>query len=234
MLLLVCLGAYYSFLPAIRAYYKIEDAKLPPISIIGKTLAQQSETPAKFTPVAYHKISPWMIKMIVAAEDQHFFEHHGVDGWGMIRATIANVRAGKMVEGASTLTEQLAKNVFLDWRDKSADRKLKQWAISSDLEGRYNKQQILEAYLNVVYFGRGAYGIGAAAETYFGKTAASLDLAQSAFLAGLVQAPSVFGQPRYLERAIDRQRQLLANAQQYGLIEPDQYDRAIKQALRFR
>lgn len=234
LLMAICLGVYYSFLPAVRYYYRIEDPRLPPLSTIGKTLADESETPGKFIPVAYQNMSPWMITMMVAAEDQHFFEHKGVDGWGMLRATISNLRAGKMVEGGSTITEQLAKNAFLDWRDKSADRKLQQWAIANALEEKYSKEQLLEAYLNLVYFGRGAYGVGAASERYFGKSPSKLNLAEAAFLAGLVQGPSIYGQPRNLKRAIERQRQLLSNALQFGLIEPEQYDAASRQVLAFK
>ena len=113
---------------------------------------------------------------------------------------------------------QLVKNAFLDWRDKSAGRKFREWILAWQLESKYSKQRILEAYLNEVYFGNGAYGIESASEKYFGISALSLDLAQSAFLASLLKAPSELSLPERRQAALSRQKEVLLNMVEYGLV----------------
>jgi membrane peptidoglycan carboxypeptidase len=173
-------------------------------------------------PVSIKKVSPYMIQAVLAAEDHRFYEHHGIDALGLVRANIDNLKAGHMVEGGSTITQQLAKNVFLDWRDRSALRKMKEWILAIELERRYSKEEILQAYLNCVYFGSGAYGIENAAKTYFGTSASKLTIAQCAFLAALLKAPSDLCMPSNQAAAFARQQNILNNMAEYGYITEEQ------------
>ena len=122
-----------------------------------------------------------------------------------------------MVEGGSTITQQLAKNVFLDYREKTAHRKIQQLVLAWELEDRYTKPRILECYLNRVYFGCGCYGVESASQYYFGKTAKDLDLAEAAFLAGLVKSPSQSGLPSHRKQALARQEEILSRIRADGL-----------------
>ncbi len=125
----------------------------------------------------------------VAIEDRRFYEHFGIDVLGLVSVAIESVQAGEVTRGASTLTQQLAKNLFLT-PDQTLDRKVQEALLAVWLEQNYSKDEILELYLNRVFFGHGATGIEAAAQTYFGKSARNLSLGEAAILAGTVQAPS--------------------------------------------
>src|SRR5438067_8961123 len=128
---------------------------------------------------------------ILATEDRRFYSHWGHDPIGVARAVLQNYRRGRIVEGGSTITQQLAKVLFLT-PDKSLGRKLREAVLALELERRYSKDRILEMYLNQVYFGQGAYGVEAAARSYFGKPVAELNLREAALLAGLPRAPSSY------------------------------------------
>ncbi|HEV2239050.1 MAG TPA: biosynthetic peptidoglycan transglycosylase [Ktedonobacterales bacterium] len=134
-------------------------------------------------------VAPVMRYALVASEDQRFFQHKGIDVIGIARAMVDDARAGAFVEGGSTLTAQLAKNAYLDGHDHTIPLKLEDLVLALKVEQRYDKSTILEMYLNLTYYGEGAYGIGAAAQRYFGVAPAHLTLAQAAILASLVQAP---------------------------------------------
>ena len=143
------------------------------------------------------------IGAVVAIEDRRFFEHSGVDPWGFIRAVFANLRAGRMAQGGSTLTQQLAKNLFLS-SDRTFSRKFEELTLALWLELRLSKTDILELYLNRVYFGAGAYGIEAASQRYFDKSARALTIAEAAVIAGLLKAPSKYSplvEPGHRQRA---------------------------------
>jgi len=127
---------------------------------------------------------------VVAAEDRKFFEHSGVDPLGIVRATWADLRHKGALQGGSTITQQYVKNAFVSGNDRTLIRKLREAVVAVKLEQKYSKQQILERYLNTVYFGRGAYGIQAAAKAYYQKDASQLDLKESAYLAGIIRSPS--------------------------------------------
>ncbi len=141
-------------------------------------------------PVPLSKVSMNMRNALLAVEDHKFYEHGGVDPASIARAFYANWKAGKIVEGASTLTQQLAKNLCLDKSDRTYKRKLCEAFLAYDLETKYSKNKILETYLNEVYYGGGVHGVERAASHYFNKHASELTLTESAFLAGLVQSPS--------------------------------------------
>src|ERR687897_270998 len=128
---------------------------------------------------------------VIATEDKRFYYHWGVDPIGIARATVQNYRRGRVVEGGSTITQQLTKVLFLT-PDKSLERKLKEAVLALELERRYTKDRILEMYLNQVYFGHGAYGVEAAARTYFGKSVSELNVREAALIAGLQRAPTSY------------------------------------------
>jgi membrane peptidoglycan carboxypeptidase len=208
------------------------DRRLPE-PVLSETNNNKSDLPKEeqSRPVSLKNVSPYMVLALLAAEDHHFYEHNGVDPVGLARATADNLKAGHMIEGGSTITQQLVKNVFLDWRDRSALRKIKEWMLAWELERRYSKQAILESYLNCVYFGNGAYGIERAANIYFGVSARQLTIPQSAFLAALLKAPSDLGVASNEAQAFARQRLILQNMLQYGYITSDQERLAQIQAL---
>jgi len=184
--------------------------------------------------VPLNQISTQMQQGMLAAEDHHFYEHHGVNPMSIMRATLTNLQAGKVKEGGSTITQQLIKNLFFEDQGRTMDRKVKEAFMSYEVERRYSKDRILEMYLNQVYFGHGGYGIERAAQRYFDRSAASLSLAQSAFLAGLVKAPSELGNPANRKSALERQREILGKMVEYGYITQDQATKAGKEKLVFK
>jgi len=139
--------------------------------------------------VTYAQLPPALVDAVVAIEDKRFWEHNGVDVQAVLRATKANATAGGIAEGGSTITQQYVKNAMLD-PAQTVNRKVREMALALQLERSLSKELILELYLNTIYFGHGAYGVQAAAKTYFGLPVAQVDLAQSALLAGLIQSPS--------------------------------------------
>ena len=184
--------------------------------------------------VSLSQIAPQMQQAILAAEDHHFYEHHGFSPTSFIRAFIVNTQAGHVVEGGSTITMQLVKNLFFEDAGRKAGVKVKEVFISAEIERRYSKDKILEMYLNQVYFGNNAYGIERAASRYFDRSAISLDLAQSAFLAGLVKAPSELSELANRKAAIDRQRAIIDKMVEYGYITNGQADTAKNEKLQFK
>ncbi len=141
-------------------------------------------------PIRLEQVPKVTVDAVIAAEDRKFFEHKGVDPLGIARATWADLRNKGVRQGGSTITQQYVKNAFVGEGDRTLIRKLKEAVAAVKIEQKYSKQQILERYLNTVYFGRGAYGIQAAAKAYYGKDASQLDLRESAYVVGLIRAPS--------------------------------------------
>ena len=155
-------------------------------------------------------MSPWLPQAVVAIEDRRFYSHFGFDPIGFARAMVKNVMAGRAREGASTLTQQLAKNLFLK-PDRTIARKVQELIIALWLETKYSKKEILELYLNRVYFGAGAWGVDAASRRYFGKPAKAVDMREAAMIAGLLKAPSRYSPARHPKRAAGR-AQVVLNA----------------------
>lgn len=184
--------------------------------------------------VTLPQIAPQMQRAMLAAEDHHFYEHHGINPLSIGRAVLANVQAGQVVEGGSTITQQLVKNIFFQDAGRTVDRKIKEAVVSFEIERRYPKDKILELYLNQVYFGNNAYGIERAAFRYFDKSAASLTLAEAAFLAGLVKAPSELSTPGNRKAALSRQHEIIKKMVEYGYITEAQSKVALKEQLRFK
>lgn len=184
--------------------------------------------------VSLSQIAPHMQQAMLAAEDHHFYEHHGFNPMSIGRAFLVNMQAGHVVEGGSTITQQLVKNLFFEEAGRTAGRKVKEIFISTEIERRYTKDKILEMYLNQVYFGNGAYGIERAASRYFDKSAAALDVAQSAFLAGVVKAPSDLSDPSNRKAAVTRQHEIIDKMVEYGYITSGQAEKAKKEQLQFK
>jgi penicillin-binding protein 1A len=169
---------------------------------------------------------------VVATEDRRFYEHYGLDPVGMLRAFFANLRVGRFVQGGSTLTQQLAKNLFLT-SERTLDRKIEEIALALWLELRLSKDEILELYLNRVYFGAGAYGIEAASQRYFDKSARELSIAEGAVIAGLLKAPSRYAPTASPAAAIARSRIVLTRMVETGMIAPDDGRRAYAERVEF-
>lgn len=147
-----------------------------------------------------------MQQAIVAVEDTRFYSHHGFDLQGIMRATLVNIQYGQIEEGASTITQQLVKNLFLS-NEQSYGRKVEELLLALDIEANYSKDEILELYLNTIYYGSNYYGIGPAAEGYFGKKPSALQLPESAMLAGLPNAPSLYSP--YVDFLMAKKRQFI-------------------------
>ncbi len=175
-------------LPPIQS---LEIPKRPPSVLIlgtnGATLATRGDMGGAAVPL--RELPDYVPKAFVAIEDRRFYSHHGIDPWGILRAGVADVLHRGASQGGSTITQQLAKNLFLT-QERTLTRKLQEAALALWLEHKFSKAQIIELYLNRVYFGSGAYGVEGAAQRYFGKSARQLTLAEAALLAGLVQSPS--------------------------------------------
>jgi penicillin-binding protein 1A len=172
-------------------------------------------------------ISPNLVHAIIAIEDQRFYDHRGVDMVRIVAAALSNLRAGRAAQGGSTLTQQLARRSFLT-PDKTLIRKLKEAVLARRLEGQFTKDQILEMYLNKVYFGDGLYGVEAASLGFFGKHAKDLDVPESALLAGLVKSPSTYAPTVSLDRAKARRNVVLQAMRDTRAIDRATYDRAVK------
>jgi penicillin-binding protein 1A len=168
-------------------------------------------------PVTLKEMSPWLPKAVIATEDRRFYSHFGIDPIGLIRAAFTDLRAGHLVQGGSTITQQLAKTVFLT-PERSASRKIREALLALWLERHFTKDQILEIYLNRVYLGAGTYGVDAAAHRYFGKSAAKLNLYESAVIAGLLKAPTRFNPTRDREKTAGRAAQVLDLMAETGAI----------------
>ncbi|MFC1886817.1 transglycosylase domain-containing protein, partial [Thermodesulfobacteriota bacterium] len=184
----------------------------------------------KRDPVPIEKIPDYLKSALIVTEDRKFYNHSGVDLKGTLRALIKDVRAGEIVEGGSTITQQLAKTLFLT-PEKRLIRKIKEAILAVQLERRYTKNEILELYLNQVYFGSGAHGVESAAKLFFGKTASDLSLAQCALVAGMPKAPSRYSPLINRNRSIRRRNTVLKQMLVTGIITSADYDEAIKEPV---
>lgn len=168
-------------------------------------------------PVTYSQIPQTLVHALISTEDQRFFSHIGFDPFGIARAYFANMRAGRYVQGGSTITQQLAKVVYLSPK-KTLKRKIQEVIISLQLEQKFTKEQILTLYLNRVYLGRGNYGIDAASKYYFGKKPEDLDLYESAIIAGMIKAPSRYSPANNQEKSFQRAQFVLSRMVSEGYI----------------
>ncbi|MBQ3646670.1 MAG: PBP1A family penicillin-binding protein [Synergistaceae bacterium] len=185
------------------------------------------------TPLELSQISPNLIRSVLAAEDSAFYQHGGIRIGSILRALWTDIVEKGKVQGASTITQQLARNLFLS-HEKSITRKAKEIIIAMRLEKLFPKDKILELYLNTINFGRGAWGAETAARTYFDKSAKDLDLAQSSILAGLIANPGRYNPLSSLSNAKARQNYVLGRMETLGWITPEQRDEAYNEELEFR
>jgi len=203
-------------LPPIQS---LEIPKRPPsiqiVDVDGRPLATRGDMGGAVLPLK--EMPKYVPQAFIAIEDRRFYEHYGVDLWGIARAIVANILHGGVAQGASTITQQLAKNLFLT-QERTVHRKLQEMLLALWLERKFTKTQILELYLNRVYFGSGAYGIEHAAERYFGKPAKELSLPEAALLAGLVKSPSRLAPMRNFDGAEKRAQTVLATMLDLGFI----------------
>ena len=191
-----------------------------PVRLDAHVRARLSSSNGRMLPLS--AIAPIMREAVVSTEDERFYRHDGIDVIGVIRALPYDVVHLSLAQGASTITEQLAKVLFLGGNDHTPWRKLEDAAVALKLEGRYSKERILAAYLNSAYFGEGAYGVPAASERYFGIPPRQLGLAQATLLAGLIQAPSAYDPLRHPEVARARQVEVLRSLMRNGFITQEQ------------
>ena len=176
--------------------------------------------------VPLEQMSPYLVNGVLAIEDRRFFDHDGIDLRRIVLAAVANQRAGEIVQGGSTITQQLVRSILLN-REKSYTRKLKEAILSRRLEEKYPKRAILQAYLNRVYFGDGYYGVQAAAIGYFGKPVSELDAAESATLASLIKGPSLYSPTKAPERARERRDLVLDEMRAAGMLSEQEFQQAV-------
>ncbi len=236
LLFLLC-GAVLFFFYSHRLpdFAPLKDRNLNAYSII---YSEEDEVIGKFLmdnriPIPYGQIPKQLVNAFVAAEDAEFFHHKGVDYKGILRAMFKNLLAGRFVQGGSTITQQVTKTFFLTPK-RSLLRKLKEVAYAFGLERDLTKEEILTLYLNNIYLGNGAYGVEAAAESYFNKRVEQLNLAESAMMAGLVKAPSHYSPVSNLKKARDRQGYVLTRMTELGFISQEQKEKAQRTPLKIQ
>ncbi len=238
---LVLIGTIGTFIAAYLVFYYTRElpdysqlAKYhPPLatrlySADGKLIEQYAKENRIFVPIA--SVPKYLIDAFIAAEDKHFYSHQGVDLLGIARAAISNVNnilKNKRLEGASTITQQVVKN-FLLTNERSISRKVKEAVLSYMVSKTFTKDQILELYLNQTFFGKGAYGVATAAQTYFNKSVEDLTIAEASFIAGLPKAPSSFDPIKNYERSKDRRDYVINRMLEDGYITVEQANEAIK------
>ena len=183
--------------------------------------------------VALKDISPYLVKATLAVEDQHFYEHFGVDFKGIARAAVVNIQHMAKVQGAGTITQQLARNLYLN-HDRTWSRKIKETVYAVQMELQFSKDQILENYLNQIYYGHSTYGIETASQLFFGKHANELTLAESALLAGIPKGPRFYSPYYDMQSALDRQKLVLQTMVRSGFITAEAAEAAGKEKLHFQ
>ena len=191
--ILAAIAAFNIYLASLPPISNFEDIKPNPVTTIYSADGEviKTFTAFKFEKVSIDKIPDYMKKAVIATEDKNFYSHRGFDTLGMIRSTITNVMSGQVKQGGSTITQQLARILFLS-NERTFDRKIKELIIAHRIEKTISKDEILEMYLNSVYLGSGVYGVSSAARTFFDKDLSNLTLAEQALIAGLPQAPSIY------------------------------------------
>ncbi|TYC72336.1 penicillin-binding protein [Stappia sp. BW2] len=222
----VCLIGYYAaFLPPTSEWQV--PARPPNVKIVaanGELLANRGDTGGEA--VRLEQLPPYLPNAVIAIEDRRFRSHFGVDPIGLARAVYTNFTSGRLQQGGSTLTQQLAKNLFLE-QDRTIKRKIQELILAFWLEAEYSKDEILEMYLNRVYLGSGAYGVDAAARRYYGKSARLLTIPEAATIAGLLKAPSRYSPARNPDLAEERAQLVLAAMHEEGYITDDEAKNAL-------
>jgi len=199
-------------------------------SFLGTIPAENNRQPIKLD-----EVSPWLPTATVAIEDRRFYEHDGLDYEGIVRAALENYAARDVVQGGSTITQQLVRNLYRPvGTERTLERKVKEACLALKLDAAWTKETILETYMNQVYYGNRAYGVEAAARTYFSKSARELTLAEGALLAGMPQAPSFYDPFTRQQEAFRRRNEVLAAMRDTELISSAQYERVASTPIRLR
>jgi penicillin-binding protein 1A len=188
----------------------------------GSSLARIFKPSANRVLIPMRRVPADLRDAVLAAEDARFFEHPGYDLRSIARAALVNLREGTVVQGGSTITQQYVKNTYFKEPDRTLERKARELRIAIELERRYSKRHILGLYLNTVYLGEGAYGIRAAAETYFRRAVPKLSLPQAALLAAVIKAPAIYDPRRHPDRARERRNYVIGRMAELGMIGPDE------------
>ena len=214
---LAALGFFYTFVPILPDDADLWNAnRVPSVTVLDRRGAPIASRGALYgEAVTVDDLPDYLVAAFLSTEDRRFYSHGGVDLRGLARALVTNVKSQAFVEGGSTITQQLAKNLFLS-SQRTIDRKLREAILAIWIEGRYSKDEILSLYFNRIYLGAGAYGVEAAARHYFGKSARDVTLAEAAMLAGLPQAPSRYQPTRNLDAAQTRASHVLDNLVESG------------------
>lgn len=228
---LVGLAISFRNLPDVRVLRSYVPTETTHIYDIKGKLLSSIHGEANREVVPLDKVSPELKRAVIAIEDSHFYSHHGINPIGVVRAFMANLEQGRTVEGGSTLTMQLVKNLFLSPK-RAFSRKVAEGVLALRLEQILGKDQILEMYLNQVYWGHNTYGIETASESYFGKHASELNLAESAMMAGLIQAPENYSPFVNYKLAKQRQLTVLRRMRDLQWITPQEEEAARKQPLK--
>ena len=198
----------------------------------GQVITQFSDERRILVPL--EQVSYHTVKAFIAAEDDRFFEHKGIDFVSIARAFLKNIIAGKIEQGGSTITQQVTKSLLLKNPARTYKRKVREALLSLQIEREFSKEEILYLYLNQIYLGHGQYGVEAASRTYFGKKASELSIAESAVLAGLAQAPSKDSPIKHFDRAKTRQKYVLERMREEGFISDQEYEEALAEPLYIR
>lgn len=227
---LVGLAISFRNLPDVRVLRSYVPAETTHIYDIKGRLLTSLHDEANREVVPLDKISPHLKRAVLAIEDSHFYQHHGINPGGVLRALLANLQANQTVEGGSTLTMQLVKNLFLSPK-RAISRKAAEAVLSIRLEQIFTKDQIMELYLNQVYWGHNLYGVETAARSYFNKSAADLNLAEAAMMAGIIQAPEEYSPFSNYKLAKQRQATVLDRMVRLKWITPEEAQAAREQPL---
>lgn len=228
--LLIAAGAYLFLAPSLPSVEQLRDISFQtPLRVYtrdGKLIGEFGEK--RRSPVKFDQVPPDLINAIVAAEDDRFFRHRGIDYGGLVRAAYELLRYREIRSGGSTITMQVARNFFLD-RTQKFTRKFNEILLARQIEQELSKKEIFELYINKIYLGHRSYGVAAAAEVYYGKPLAELTLAQFAMIAGLPKAPSAYNPITNPKRAMIRRDWILKRMLQLGTIDSARFDQAVKE-----
>jgi membrane peptidoglycan carboxypeptidase len=214
-------------IPSLADQHQVSLAQTSSIYAADGTLLAYLHGVENRTVISGRQIPQVLRNAVVAIEDERFYQHKGVDAESIIRALVTNVKTQQTTQGFSTITMQLVGNLYLDRTDLSFSRKFDEMALALQLERRYSKEEILDLYLNTVYFGSNAYGVQAAAKTYFNKEPADLTLAEAALIAGLPQAPTGYSPRKHADKALERRNLVIENMVKNGFITDSEAEAAL-------
>ncbi|MFQ5442561.1 MAG: penicillin-binding protein 1A [Thermodesulfobacteriota bacterium] len=228
----------FSYVYFVRSLPPIDAIKDYQPNLVSRLYAQDGQLIGEFyierrVIVPFSKIPAHLINAFLAAEDSQFYKHEGISYIGIFRAFYKNISAGRIVQGGSTITQQVARSLFLT-PEKKISRKVREMILARRIEKRLNKNEILSLYLNQIYLGKGAYGVQAAAQAYFGKDVEDLDIAESAILAGLPKAPSKYSPYANFERSKKRQEFIIKRMVEDGFITSDAADAAVVEEIKLK